>query len=34
MPYGAFRYVTDSRSIADAHDWSILRRRPFEQLVL
>src|SRR5204862_241150 len=34
MPYGIFRYVTDSPSIADAHDWSIPPRRPVEPLAL
>ena len=34
MPYGTFRYTVFKQEIVDAHDWSILRRRPFEQLVL
>lgn len=34
MPYGTLRYVVYGREIVDDHDWSILRRRPFEKLVL
>ena len=34
LPYGAFRYVVFGRRIVDDQDWSILRRRPFETLVL
>jgi sortase A len=34
MPYGTFRYVVYARAIVDDHDWSIVRRRSFEQIVL
>lgn len=34
LPYGTFRYVVQSQAIVDDHDWSILERRPYEQLVL
>jgi sortase A len=34
LPYGTFRYVVYARRIVDDRDWSILRRRPFEKLVL
>jgi sortase A len=34
MPYGRFRYRVFARTIVDAHDWSILRRRAHETLVL
>jgi sortase A len=34
LPYGTFRYVVYARKIVDASDWTILRRRPFEKLVL
>jgi sortase A len=34
MPYGAFRYVVTGHRIVGADDWSILRRRPWEKLVL
>jgi sortase A len=34
MPYGAFRYVVYSTAVVDANDWSIIRRRSFEELVL
>ncbi len=34
MPYGTFRYVVYADAIVDDHDWSILRPRPFEKLVL
>ena len=33
-PYGTFRYVVYARAIVDDHDWSIVRRRSFEQIVL
>jgi sortase A len=34
MPYGTFRYRVYAHDIVCDHDWSILRRRPFEKLVL
>lgn len=34
LPYGSFRYVVYGRRIVDDRDWSILRRRNFEKLVL
>jgi sortase A len=34
LPYGTFRYVVYAHRIIDDRDWSILRRRPFEKLVL
>lgn len=34
MPYGSFRYVVSASKIVDDRDWTILRRRSFEQLVL
>jgi sortase A len=34
MPYGRFRYTVYRHRIVDDQDWSILRRRPFEKLVL
>ena len=34
MPYGTFGYIVYARAIVDDQDWSILRRRPFEKLVL
>jgi sortase A len=34
MPYGTFRYTVFMHRIVDSHDWSILRSRPFEKLVL
>jgi sortase A len=34
MPYGTFRYTVFAHKIVAADDWSILRRRAFEQLVL
>lgn len=34
MPYGTFRYTVFAHRIVASDDWSILRRRPFEQLVL
>jgi sortase A len=34
MPYGTFSYRVYARDIVGDHDWSILRRRPFEKLVL
>jgi sortase A len=34
MPYGTFHYVVYADAIVDDHDWSILRPRPFEKLVL
>jgi sortase A len=34
MPYGRFRYTVYHHKIVDDQDWSILRRRPFEKLVL
>ena len=32
--YGSFQYVVYAREIVDDHDWSIVRRRSFEQIVL
>jgi sortase A len=34
MPYGTFRYTVYGHKVVSDHDWSILRRRSFEQLVL
>jgi sortase A len=34
MPYGTFRYVVTGHRVVAADDWSILRRRPWEKLVL
>ena len=34
LPYGTFRYVVYAQRIVDDRDWSILRQRPFEKLVL
>lgn len=34
LPYGTFRYVVYAHRIVDDRDWSILRQRPFEKLVL
>ena len=34
MPYGTYRYVVYAHRIVDDHDWSILRPRSFEKLVL
>ena len=34
MPYGTFRYIVYARAIVDDRDWSIVRRRSFEQIVL
>ena len=34
MPYGTFRYAVTGHRIVEDTDWSILRRRPWEQLVL
>lgn len=34
MPYGTFRYRVYYRRVVDAREWRILRRRPFEKLVL
>jgi sortase A len=34
MPYGRFLYVVTGHRVVDADDWSILRRRPWEKLVL
>lgn len=34
MPYGTFRYAVTGHRIVEDTDWSILRRRPYEQLVL
>jgi sortase A len=34
LPYGTFRYVVYARRVVDDRDWSILRRRRFEKLVL
>ncbi|HET9675549.1 MAG TPA: class E sortase [Gaiellaceae bacterium] len=34
MPYGTFRYVVYARRIVDDRDWSIIRRRGWEKLVL
>ena len=33
-PYGRFRYAVYGRKIVDDRDWSIVRPRPFEQIVL
>jgi sortase A len=34
LPYGTFHYRVYARRIVGDHDWSIIRRRPFEQVVL
>ena len=34
MPYGRFRYTVYHHKVVDDQDWSILRRRRFEKLVL
>jgi len=34
MPYGRFRYTVYFHRVVDDQDWSILRRRPYEKLVL
>jgi sortase A len=34
MPYGTFVYRVTGHRIVAANDWSIIRRRPWEQLVL
>jgi sortase A len=34
MPYGTFRYRVYYHRVVDAREWRILRRRPFEKLVL
>ncbi len=34
MPYGTFRYTVYFHKVVSSGDWSILRRRPFEKLVL
>jgi sortase A len=34
MPYGTYRYIVYARRIVDDKDWSILRPRRFEKLVL
>ena len=34
MPYGRFSYTVYFHKVVDDQDWSILRRRPFEKLVL
>lgn len=34
MPYGRFVYTVFHHKVVDDQDWSILRRRPFEKLVL
>ena len=34
MPYGTFTYVVYGHRIVDDRDWSIIRRRPWEKLVL
>jgi sortase A len=34
MPYGTFRYAVTGHRIVEDTDWSILRRQPYEQLVL
>lgn len=34
MPYGTFRYQVYYDKVVAADDWSILRRRPYEKLVL
>jgi sortase A len=33
-PYGSFRYIVHGRKVVDDRDWSIVRPRSFEQLVL
>jgi len=34
LPYGTYEYVAYARRIVDDHNWSILRPRTFEKLVL
>jgi sortase A len=34
LPYGTFRYRVYGKRIVDNNDWSIIRRKPFEQVVL
>ncbi len=34
MPYGTFRYRVYYHRVVDSREWRILRRRPFEKLVL
>ncbi len=34
MPYGTFRYVVYFHKVVRSDDWSILRARPFEKLIL
>jgi sortase A len=34
MPYGVFRYTVYAHRVVASNDWSILRRRPYEKLVL
>ena len=34
MPYGTFRYTVFAHRIVSSNDWTILRHRPFEKLVL
>lgn len=34
MPYGTFEYRVTGHRVVSADDWSILRRRPWEKLVL
>jgi sortase A len=34
MPYGTFRYTVFAHRIVASNDWTILRHRPFEKLVL
>ena len=34
MPYGRFRYTVYYHKVVDDQDWSILRKRPYEKLVL
>jgi sortase A len=34
MPYGSFRYTVYFHKVVSSNDWSILRRRSFEKLVL
>ncbi len=34
MPYGTFRYTVYRHEVVSSTDWSILRSRPFEELVL
>jgi sortase A len=34
MPYGKFTYTVYDHEVVSSTDWSILRRRPFEKLVL